>query len=248
MACSLAFFLNDDATSFYSDKPGRPETQVGRWHSMRNKGKESAQGIKVGLEENVDWESIWSRKFEGNVLPSPLRELKKEDVHTIITLTDNAAQGLNQSLSSFPNATKLGLFASSTPFVTGRPFTLIHNGSVKSSGAVGIALSAGPRPALRTTFPGLHAITKPMEVTQSEGNLVNKLDNANPISILISAIEKSALSGQADKDDEFYLGVLRDGELWQVHHIMSGGPTRGTMALETETAPGEGVSVQVRRL
>ncbi len=63
----------------------------------------------------------------------------------------------------------------------------------------------------------------------------------------MSAIEKSALTGHAAKDDEFYLGVLRNGELWQLHHIMAGGPSRGTMALETETAPGEGTSVQVCR-
>jgi len=42
--------------------------------------------------------------------------------------------------------------------------------------------------------------------------------------------------------------VLRDGdgELSQVHHIMSGGPSRGIMALETETAPAEGTTIQVR--
>jgi hypothetical protein len=51
--------------------------------------------------------------------------------------------------------------------------------------------------------------------------------------------------GKAGKDDAFYLGVLRDGELWQIHRIMAGAPSRGTMALESETAPGEGSSVQV---
>ena len=213
-------------------------------------------------------------------------------MHTIVALTDNAPQGLNQALSfSFAHATqvgpcsplcskwklilyisKLGLIASSTPFVTGRPYTLLFNGSVKSSGAVGLALSGGPRPVSQTAFPGLRAITKPLKVTRcvtavlpshflsekqtyvrkSEGNLVNELDHANPITLLISAIEQSALGGHAlaAKDDEFYLGVLRDGdgdgELWQLHHIMAGGPSRGTMALETETAPGEGTSVQVR--
>ncbi|KAH9954523.1 hypothetical protein BGW80DRAFT_1400930 [Lactifluus volemus] len=30
-----------------------------------------------------------------------------------------------------------------------------------------------------------------------------------------------------------------------MHHIMSGGPSRGTMALETETPPTEGTSVQL---
>ncbi len=61
---------------------------------------------------------------------------------------------------------KLGLFGSSTPFVTGRPYTLVFNGSVTSSGAVGIALSAGRRPALKTAFPGLRAITTPLKVTR----------------------------------------------------------------------------------
>ncbi|KAI9451105.1 hypothetical protein BJY52DRAFT_1125436 [Lactarius psammicola] len=233
IACSLAFFRNEDATPFCSDIPGRPETQVGRWHAMRKRGEEKSFSRE-----------IWSRSLAGDALPPSLKGLRQANVHTIITLTDNAPQGLNQALSSFTHATQLGLFASSTPFVTGRPYTLLFNGSVKSSGAVGLALSAGPRPVSRTAFPGLRAITAPLKVTQSEGNLVNGLDNANPTALLIAAIEKSALAGHAAKDDEFYLGVLRDGELWQMHHIMAGGPSRGTMALETETAPGEGTSVQ----
>jgi len=108
-------------------------------------------------------------------LPSVLEGLRKEDVHTIITLTDNASQGLNDSLSSFPLATKLDLFGSSTPFATGSLYTLIFNGSVTSSGAVRIALSAGRRSTLQTKFPGLRAPTPPLRVTsRSEGNLVNR--------------------------------------------------------------------------
>ena len=87
-------------------------------------------------------------------------------------------------------------------------------------------------------------VLSPQHASRSEGNLVSELDNANPTALLISSIEKSALSGYAAKDDELYLGVLRDGELWQLHHIMAGGPSRGTMALDTATAPGEGTSVQ----
>ena len=49
---------------------------------------------------------------------------------------------------------------------TGRPYTLIFNGSVTSSGAVGIALSAGRRPTLRTKFLGLRAITTSLTVTR----------------------------------------------------------------------------------
>ncbi|KAN0114252.1 hypothetical protein V8E52_006902 [Russula decolorans] len=249
IACSLAFFRNEHSVPFRSDIPGRPETQVGRWHAMRRTGdrerEESIQGGKVELREDMEWEKIWGRRTESDVIPPALEGLGKNDVHTIITLTDNAPQGLNDSLSSFPLATKLGLFCSSTPFVTGRPYTLIFNGSVSSSGAVGIALSAGRRPTLRTAFPRLRAITPPLQVTRSEGNLVNELDNRNPTALLICAIEQSALVGKAGKDDAFYLGVLRDGELWQIHRIMSGAPSRGTMALESDTAPGEGSSVQL---
>ena len=58
-----------------------------------------------------------------------------------------------------------------------------------------------------------------------------------PLRYSFYTIDKSALSGHAPEDDEFYLGVLREGELWQLHYIMAGGPLRGTMALDTETAP-----------
>jgi hypothetical protein len=116
---------------FYSDIPGRPETQVGRWHAMRKRGDEekALEGSELALldEENVDWESVWSRSVSGDALPVSLRELRcvfyssscrctgvnvrlrQADVHTIVTLTDNAPQGLNQALSSsFTHATQVG--------------------------------------------------------------------------------------------------------------------------------------------
>ncbi len=79
IACSLAFFRKGLATPFYSNIPGRPETQVGRWHAMRKKGEETdkGQGIELALEEeNVDWERIWSRSLTGDALPSSLRGLR----------------------------------------------------------------------------------------------------------------------------------------------------------------------------
>ena len=81
--------------------------------------------------------------------------------------------------------------------------------------------------------------------SRSEGNLVNELDHRNPTALLVCAITETGLVGKAGKDDAFYLGVLRDGELWEIHRIMSGAPSRGTMALESETSPEEGSSVRV---
>jgi hypothetical protein len=119
--CSLAFFRKEHAVPFRSDIPGRPETQVGRWHAMRRTGKERTQSGEVELTEDVEWERIWRPRPEGNVVPPALEGLRKKDVHTIITLTDNAPQGLNDSLSNFPLATKVG--PSFIPF--GLPRTII---------------------------------------------------------------------------------------------------------------------------
>ena len=212
IACSLAFFRKEQAVLFRSDIPGRPETQVGRWHAMRRRDEreEGGHGGEVdGLagEEDVDWETIWSRRLRGNAVPPALRRLRcvrlcfslvpssiydnrsfssqktgrayghhahrqrPPGLQRVTLLIPSCDQGQSSSTpfrASWNNHLffwKLGLFCSSTPFVTGRPYTLIHNGSVHSTGAVGIALSAGPRPALQTAYPGLRAITPPLKVT-----------------------------------------------------------------------------------
>jgi len=93
------------------------------------KGGEESWGGEVGLgegDEAVDWERVWSRSVKDNGVPPALRELgyiffgsfhwyclttlinsRRKDVHTIVTLTDNAPQGLNESLSCFPFANKV---------------------------------------------------------------------------------------------------------------------------------------------
>jgi hypothetical protein len=68
--------------------------------------------------------------------------------------------------------------------VTGRPHTLIFNGSVKLPGAVGLALSGDPLPVAHTAFPGLRAITAPLKVTQyaplsSSTNALPDIPNAD---------------------------------------------------------------------
>jgi hypothetical protein len=126
---------------------------------MRRKDEEEEEkmipGGEDGLTEGVDWDRVWSRSLNGDVVPPALRELgcvcclscplarlvisitiliysRKGDVHTIITLTDNAPQGLNESFSSFPLATKVGplLLPVSLPEIINcleaRPLRLFH--------------------------------------------------------------------------------------------------------------------------
>ncbi|KAN0128649.1 hypothetical protein V8E53_013568, partial [Lactarius tabidus] len=239
IACSLAFLRRDDTTPICSDITGRPENQVGRSGAIRKKGDE---------ERKRTW--VW-KEFGVAALPAALRKLRQANVHTIVTRTD-IAQGLNRALLSFAHATQVSLSRRpSTPFVTGWPHTLIFNGSVKPSGTVGLTLSGSPRTVTQTAFPGLqaprhnHATQSNTVHPPSKGNIINELDTANTTALLASAVEKSTLARDTAEDDEFYLGVLRDGKLWQLHHIMVGGPSRGTMALETETAPGVGTCVQL---
>jgi len=50
-------------------------------------------------------------------------------------------------LSILLTYTQLGLVSAPTPFLTGRPHTLFHNGTAYSTGAVGVALSVAPKDA-----------------------------------------------------------------------------------------------------
>ncbi|KAF8267691.1 hypothetical protein EI94DRAFT_1801326 [Lactarius quietus] len=207
---------------------------------MRDRGGEEKdlQGAQLALvlEEGVDWESVWSYSSAGDALSASLRELRCKSTPPARVIwefifysiqiggrvhghhSDGQRSSTSQScIIAVLHTRDPSLFASSTPFVTGRPYTLIFNCSVKSSGAVSLALSACPSPVPQTCFPLLRAISAPLK----KGNLISKLDNANPTEPLISAIVKSAA-----KDDEFYLGVLRDGEY-------------------ADTAPGEDTSVQL---
>jgi hypothetical protein len=83
---------------------------------------------------------------------------------------------------------------------------------------------------------GLHKRYALISSCRAEGNFVNELCNTSLTTLLISAIKKSVPTGRAAKDFELYLGVLRDGELWNLHRIMSDGPSRGTMAIETDSS------------
>ena len=116
--------------------------------------------------------------------------LRPSDINSVIYFSDNAPEGLSNSLASLRHATKvsrlrlrnwvilrlkeeknhtfkLGLIASSTPFITGRPVTLFRNENVHSSGAVGFALTGGTAPKSHIEFPGLKSITPPLIITRS---------------------------------------------------------------------------------
>ncbi|KAI0353009.1 hypothetical protein OH77DRAFT_1427781 [Trametes cingulata] len=252
-AVSLASFDYKHVTLFRSTIPGRKAAQVGRWHALHKSGTPEPEAPSPG-SEGMDWEAALANAYDGSALPAPLQSLSAESMDSILYFSDNEHEGLSSSLSHFGSATKLGLIGSSTPFITGRPYTLFHNDSIHSNGAVGICLSSPIRPRAYSAFPGLEPITRPMIVTSSEGNLVNALDNANPSRLLLHAIQNHPTVGSRAEQGisselRLYMGTLKQKqgthELDQLYYIMSGDPSRGSLALDTDTAPAEGSLVQV---
>ncbi|KAL1946525.1 hypothetical protein VTO73DRAFT_14629 [Trametes versicolor] len=250
---SLAAFDEKCATIFRSTIPGRKAAQVGRWHAMHKDVQPDPEEPAHDTEGMPNWDTALSQAYDGQALPAELESLRADDVHSILYFSDNAPEGLTSSLSKFGSATKLGLIGTSTPFVTGRPYTLFHNDRIHSDGAVGVCLSSGTRPTTYSVFPGLEAITRPMIVTSSEGNLVNSLDNANPSGLLLHALKNHpAVAGTAQgisPELRLYIGTLQQKagghELVRLSYIMSGDPSRGSIALDTDAAPAEGALVQM---
>ncbi|OBZ76682.1 hypothetical protein A0H81_03932 [Grifola frondosa] len=236
MLCAV--FDEKMATPFRSTIPGRKAAQVGRWHSF-HKEESRDRALSADPSSEMDWEDIWTKGTSNYVLPPELENLSANSVNAIVYFYKR-------------------LSALSTPFITGRPFTLFYGTSIHADGAVGLCLSLPTKPTVHATFPGLQSLTRPLIVTSSEGNLVNSLDNANPSRILLSAIHNQSevqLAGSMDqtmRDDKYYLGTLRQSggirELFQLFHITSGDPSRGTLALESDAAPEEGTLVQMFRL
>ncbi|KAI0722794.1 hypothetical protein C8Q76DRAFT_720344 [Earliella scabrosa] len=245
---SVASFDERHATLFRSTIPGRKAAQVGRWHALHQKDR---QPDTKDYSQDIDWEGALASSYASDSLPLSLQHIPPENADSIVYFSDNAPEGLNSALSKFPCATKLGLVATSTPFVTGRPYTLFHGDAIHSDGAVGVCLSSPTRSETRSEFWGLEAITRPMLVTSTEGNLVNALDNANPSRLLLHAIQNhpSVATQNISKELRLYLGTLKQEDsqhkLDQLFQITSGDPSRGSIALDTDCAPPEGTLVQM---
>lgn len=123
----------------------------------------------------------------------------------------------------------MGMICSSTPFITGRPFTMFFNDRVYSGGAVGVSISGVPH-RFHVDFPAnLKPITPQVSITRyftsiirshrsrrfysrsCEGNLINSLDNSNPTRMLLKAVETAGIPNT--KEDDFYLTLVRDGRV-----------------------------------
>ncbi|KAJ6512124.1 hypothetical protein C8R47DRAFT_1034095 [Mycena vitilis] len=250
ISCSFAMFKPDSCYPFHSQIPGRASPQVGRWHSFRQKEQTGVpqEELPSGSMDSAYWGNVWDQSLTNNDLPPGLQTLSPDEIGTVIYFSDAAPEGLSNALARFPGATKLGLYAASTPFITGRPVTLFKGDKIYGSGAVGLALRHPKADNTRVQFLGMQALSSPMTVTQAEGNLVISLDNKNPTQQLLAAIRASgiklAASDSLKDNDEFSLATLQADEPYQMSNIISGDPSRGTIALRSLSSPPIGARVQ----
>ncbi|KAH7341621.1 hypothetical protein B0J17DRAFT_647306 [Rhizoctonia solani] len=257
---SIASYPTISCFPFRSTIPGTPQAEVGRIRTYRPPSREE-KASEIRLDNmlaggSVDWNDALSESGPLE-LPSDLQRIRdKSRVSSFFYLSDGKPEGLLDSLHRhFPAASQLGLIGSSTPFITGRPFTLFKGASIFSDGAVGIALLDQSSQDTTINFDGIYAVSEPMVVTQAQTNLVETLDNGNPVESLMKAMRTS---GTIDKDQDIYLGVIsestsgskaRDSGIRtynysRIYRIRAGGPSRGSLLLDTTEGPQAGTKVQ----
>ncbi|KZS93597.1 hypothetical protein SISNIDRAFT_410885 [Sistotremastrum niveocremeum HHB9708] len=248
--CSMAFFNRQKSITWRSDVSAPPPAQVGRWH----KSSPSSQKGPHSLDANQDWETLWSSSGPSSSPLPPLPESLNytKDVSSLIYLNDGPNESLSRALqTSFPTSHQMALHGSSTPFLTGRPYTLFQDGSrIFSQGAVGIALRNLASPQGRTShFEGFQPIGTPNAVTRqvSDGNLIHTLGGANPTRMLMKWLEDTRKPATLTKDVNIYLAILSSSAnepIQRLYGITSGDPGRGSIALDAEVGKLTGRRVQ----
>ncbi|ORY35549.1 hypothetical protein BCR39DRAFT_510672 [Naematelia encephala] len=233
---------------FRTSLSGRPPAQVGRYQRPFNpsetgegkkgreedkKGSEIGEGSDFGFGKgnNEGWDGFW--RAERGI--ERMEELEGIDAKGFLLLCDGTPRPVLDSISEmYPGMSSLGLITAPTPFLTGRPHTLIHNKDVFSTGTLGLAL---PFPLSTDTSYGLEQLDEPCSITSAQGNMLLKLSttNPNPTQILISAIQRRT-GGTLSKEEDFFLALLSpdDSKIQRAVKILSGDPSRGAISLEME--------------
>lgn len=132
------------ATGFHIQRPRLvSHRSVGRWpdSTSRNGWFESSDPHR----SNSLFESLSQPPMQSDLLPKHLVECKdyygykQGSKPVMMMLTDDEPLQTIRSLNdAFPEALKVGLVASRTPFLNGKPFTLFSNDAVVNSGSVGL--------------------------------------------------------------------------------------------------------------
>ncbi|WWC63339.1 uncharacterized protein I303_105939 [Kwoniella dejecticola CBS 10117] len=236
----------EDVRIFRSALTGRPPAEVGRFQrpeSQRVQREEDLKGAGQGQAEALLAGEGWAGMWKGEAITERIGELEGVEAESFLLLTDGRPNPVLKALDlMYPSASKVGLLTAATPFITNRPYTLLHNGQIYSEGTLGLAFKK--RPAVEVDF-GLVPMTEPAIITGAQGNMLLSIDgaNSNPTQVLIQAIQKRGGTG-ITKEEDFYLGILQSGKLQKAVKILSGDPSRGAMSLDMEDSLVTGQTVQ----
>ncbi|KAJ2157330.1 hypothetical protein GGF46_004584 [Coemansia sp. RSA 552] len=243
------------ARPFYiGDSHGRQrlrEVAVGRWHNK----------VTDRFEEHKD-STFWTpgissvtRAASHLELPAELTSIDDpESVQLILFVSDKETRQVLDALDErFPDAVKLGIVGSQTPFLNGHDYTLISDTGLHESGVTGLAFvsqggdrsqgSAVGTPFLSST--GLEAVGEAMRIERCQGNVILDLEDGSGVHSLIAELRKRGQMEAPEADDRLFARITpgrdfasEDGVLLQV---TGGNPAKGGLALDTlrDLAPGQ---------
>ncbi|CAG8447327.1 8320_t:CDS:2 [Diversispora eburnea] len=191
---------------------------VGRWKDLN----EIKNHNEISLNEWYDVTKFQSiSRISSNVfidLPEKLKDLKDKNIspELIFLISDSEPYQFLESLDYyFPQSKKMGIIGSSTPFITGRPYSLFNNDKVLSKGIIGIAFTSNETSESHKNFLSVDhlsmcSIGDPFRITSCQGNIILELEGLNPTKLLLQQHLKSGK--KLSKDTEFYLGLYDPDE------------------------------------
>ncbi|CEG71422.1 hypothetical protein RMATCC62417_07159 [Rhizopus microsporus] len=222
---------------------------VGRWGRVEETTRLKYQSDHV---DKVGWKNFGSisKPAQPHELPPTFQDVN-EQPSFVFMVSDNEPDQLLQTFDHhYPHTPKVGIIGSSTPFITGTPYTLFNNSSLMGSGIVGFASFGKQNKAqINIHHPALQKIGDPLRITRCRGNVILDLDQSGATGLLLKLINQDR---RASKDEEFYLAVYPPDAEGQenkmtVSRITSGDPSRGNMSIDTTTDLQVGQTVQFLR-
>ncbi|KAJ1962604.1 hypothetical protein GGI12_002555 [Dipsacomyces acuminosporus] len=250
---------------YIGDEHGRQRLRgvaVGRWHSdITDRCKVDRHGAQWtnGVSSVTQAASSLSLPPElGEDICDPSR------VNLILLASDKEPRQIIDALDArYPNAVKLGIVGSQTPFLNGHEFTLFDSTRMYDSGVTGLAfveqgdgnstqqadkLTKQPK----VSHDGLEAISDVFGIERAKGNVVLDLENGDAARALIASIRKKRQeTGDVGMDDRLFARITNSsspastGEpLSAVFQVTGGDPAKGGLAVDTLKDIEAGQSIQ----
>ncbi|KAI9203229.1 uncharacterized protein BJ171DRAFT_511185 [Polychytrium aggregatum] len=157
-----------------------------------------------------------------------------------------------------PKGTKFGIAGTQTPFITGTPYTLFYNDKAVPEGLVGVAITPkadGDESKntliihdLEIAHPTLAPLGEPLTITNCRGNIILELDEGKASRHLLGQVEAYMRDAVRATDRRLYMRIWDEGDEGESHDsvllIISGDPTKGTLALDTTKEIVKGMKAQ----